>query len=119
MALMTSALLGSLVLQLGVVAESDLKVARKVLCYHLLTGNRTIYDYEISDVHNKHAIDWSQYRGNVVLLVNVASFCTSTPQYLALNALQSKFKDFRVLGVPCNQFALVSNHLRSLRHYSE
>jgi len=50
------------------------QVARKVLCYHSLTGNRTIYDYEISDVHGKHAVDWSRYRGNVVLLVNVASF---------------------------------------------
>jgi len=74
MALMTSTLLGSLVLQLGVATESDHKAVRKVLCYHSLTGNRTIYDYEINDVHNKHAIDWSQYRGNVVLLVNVASF---------------------------------------------
>jgi len=74
MALMTSALLGSLVLQLSVAAESDHKVARKVLCYHSLTGNRTIYDYEIGDVHDKNAIDWSRYRGNVVLLVNVASF---------------------------------------------
>jgi len=55
-------------------AETDRKVARKVLCYHSLTGNRTIYDYAINDVHDKHAIDWSQYLGNVVLLVNVASF---------------------------------------------
>ena len=75
MALMTSALVVSLVLPLGAAAsESDHKAVRKVLCYHSLTGNRTIYDYEINDVHDKHAVDWSQYRGNVVLLVNVASF---------------------------------------------
>ena len=57
-----------------VAAESDHKAARKVPCYHSLTGNRTIYDYQIGDVHNKHPINWSQYLGKVVLLVNVASF---------------------------------------------
>ena len=73
---MMLALLGFAVVQLAasVAAETDHKAARKVLCYHSLTGNRTIYDYEINDVHDKHAVDWSQYVGNVVLLVNVASF---------------------------------------------
>jgi len=72
MALTVLALLGSL----GCASEAatDHKVARKVLCYHSLTGNRTIYDYEIADVHDKQTIDWSLYRGNVVLLANVASF---------------------------------------------
>jgi len=73
----SAALLGSLVVQLAegrAESESDHKAARKVLCYHSLTGNRTIYDYEITDVHDRRPIDWSDYRGNVVLLVNVASF---------------------------------------------
>ena len=46
----------------------------KVLCYHSLSGNRSIYDYEIGDVHGKQVLDWTSYRGSVVLLVNVASF---------------------------------------------
>jgi len=69
MALTVLALLGSL--GCASAAESD---PRKVLCYHSLTDNRTIYDYEIADVHDKQTIDWSLYRGSVVLLVVVASF---------------------------------------------
>jgi len=46
----------------------------EVLCYHSLTGNRSIYDYEIDDVHGAKPLDWSLYRGSVVLVVNVASF---------------------------------------------
>jgi glutathione peroxidase len=45
-------------------------------------------------------------KGQVSLLVNVASFCGLTPQYTGLEALQQKYKDrgFSVVGVPCNQF---------------
>jgi glutathione peroxidase len=46
------------------------------------------------------------YRGNVLLVVNVASECGLTPQYAGLQALYDEFKDrkFSVLGFPCNQF---------------
>jgi len=76
MSTIKSTFLGLVIVQLAasVAAESDHKAPRKVLCYHSLTGNRTIYDYEMIDVHDKHLIDWSQYRGSVLLLVNVASF---------------------------------------------
>ncbi|WP_432397136.1 glutathione peroxidase [Pseudarthrobacter sp. L19] len=51
--------------------------------------------------------DFGRYRGQVVLVVNVASQCGFTPQYAGLQALHNKFEDegFTVLGVPCNQFA--------------
>ena len=47
------------------------------------------------------------YRGQVVMVVNVASRCGLTPQYEKLEALQREFGDrgFTVLGFPCNQFA--------------
>lgn len=47
------------------------------------------------------------YRGQAVLLVNVASECGLTPQYAGLERLQKEYGDrgFTVLGVPCNQFA--------------
>jgi len=61
------------VLQLAA-CQTDHKASRKVLCYHSLTGNRTVYDYEIADAHDKQLIDWSQYRDLVLLIVNVASF---------------------------------------------
>ncbi|MGW2085147.1 glutathione peroxidase [Streptomyces sp. NPDC001880] len=49
----------------------------------------------------------ADYRGKVVLLVNVASKCGLTPQYAGLVKLQNEYADrgFTVLGVPCNQFA--------------
>lgn len=51
--------------------------------------------------------DFRRFRGQVVLVVNVASQCGFTPQYAGLQALHNKFEDegFTVLGVPCNQFA--------------
>jgi len=64
-------LLGAL---LVVSAETDHKAARKAFCYHSRTGNRTIYDYEIKDAHQKKLIDWNQYANEVVLIINVASF---------------------------------------------
>jgi hypothetical protein len=56
------------------VGHNDWKDAKKVMCYHSLSGNHSIYDYAINDVHNQKPIDWSLYRGNIVLVVNVASF---------------------------------------------
>ncbi|MEH0544991.1 glutathione peroxidase [Streptomyces sp. B21-105] len=48
----------------------------------------------------------SQYTGQVVLVVNVASKCGLTPQYTGLERLQERYagRGFTVLGVPCNQF---------------
>jgi glutathione peroxidase len=49
----------------------------------------------------------SQFEGQAVLVVNVASKCGLTPQYEGLENLQKRFggRGFTVLGVPCNQFA--------------
>lgn len=53
------------------------------------------------------ATDFGRFKGDVVLVVNVASECGFTSQYSGLEALYNKFRDqgFHVLGVPCNQFA--------------
>ena len=50
--------------------------------------------------------DLSEYRGKVLLVVNVASRCGFTPQYTGLQQLHEKYRDrgFLVLGFPCNQF---------------
>lgn len=50
--------------------------------------------------------DLSEYRGKVLLVVNVASRCGFTPQYAGLQALHRKYGDrgLAVLGFPCNQF---------------
>ena len=50
--------------------------------------------------------DWSDFSGNSLLIVNVASKCGHTPQYAGLENLYEKYRDrgFSVSGVPCNQF---------------
>ena len=46
------------------------------------------------------------YRGQVLVIVNVASQCGFTPQYTGLENLYRKYhsKGFSVLGFPCDQF---------------
>lgn len=48
----------------------------------------------------------SDFRGKVLLIVNVASKCGFTPQYQGLQQLYARFRDqgFEVLGFPCDQF---------------
>jgi glutathione peroxidase len=49
----------------------------------------------------------AEYKGKVVLIVNVASKCGLTRQYKALEETYRKYKDrgFVVIGFPCNDFA--------------
>jgi glutathione peroxidase len=52
------------------------------------------------------ACDLSQYKGKVVLIVNVASRCGYTGQYSGLQKLYDAYKDkgLVVLGFPANEF---------------
>ncbi len=64
-----------------------------------------IYDIEITKLSGEKTT-LEAYKGQVLVIVNVASHCGFTPQYKGLEALYRKFKDrgFSVLGFPCNQF---------------
>ena len=55
---------------------------------------------------NNEKITFDHFKGNVLLIVNVASKCGFTKQYKALQKLQDKYasKGFKVLGFPCNDF---------------
>lgn len=66
---------------------------------------RTLYDFELKDIAN-NVLPLGNFTGQVVLIVNVASKCGLTPQYVSLQALYRKYKDqgLVILGIPCNQF---------------
>ena len=62
-------------------------------------------DFKMDSIDGK-PVDLSKYKGNVVLIVNVASKCGYTPQYKSLESVYSKYKDkgLAVLGFPANEF---------------
>lgn len=67
--------------------------------------NENIYDLPFLD-SKKNSITLSDYRGKVILVVNVASKCGFTPQYEGLEKIYQAYKnkDFIIVGFPCNQF---------------
>lgn len=66
----------------------------------------TIYDFKALDNKGKE-LDFAQFEGKVLMIVNTASKCGFTPQYDGLEALNKKYKDqgLVIIGFPCDQFA--------------
>jgi glutathione peroxidase len=64
-----------------------------------------IYDFEVTTISGERQ-RLEAYRGQVLLIVNVASKCGFTPQYTGLEALYRKYHPqfFTILGFPCDQF---------------
>jgi glutathione peroxidase len=62
-------------------------------------------DFQMKSIEGQD-VDLSKYKGEVLLIVNVASKCGLTPQYEQLEAVYSKYKDkgLEVLGFPANEF---------------
>lgn len=67
---------------------------------------KTVYDFNAKTIDGEE-ISLDKYKGNVLLIVNVAGNCGFTKQYAGLQKLYEAYKDqgFYVLGFPCNQFA--------------
>ncbi|GAC1517916.1 MAG: glutathione peroxidase [Acidimicrobiales bacterium] len=65
----------------------------------------TLFDAPISTLAGEPT-SLDRYRGQALLLVNVASKCGLTPQYEGLERLHERYagRGFSVLGFPCNQF---------------
>ena len=65
----------------------------------------TVHDFTVNDIEGK-PVALARFKGEVLLIVNVASQCGFTPQYKGLEGLQEKYhgRGFDVLGFPCNQF---------------
>lgn len=62
-------------------------------------------DIPLKDINGKDT-SLAAYKGKVLLIVNVASKCGYTKQYIPLEATYQKYKSqgLAVLGFPCNQF---------------
>ena len=65
----------------------------------------TVYDFTARAIDGSER-SLSDYRGQPLLIVNVASRCGFTPQYAGLEALYRKHakEGLVVLGFPCDQF---------------
>lgn len=79
--------------------------ALAMLIFTGCSKKQSIYDISVKDIDGKE-VSMSQYKGNVLLIVNVASKCGLTPQYEGLETLYQKYKDqgLEILAFPCNQF---------------
>ena len=66
----------------------------------------SLYQIRVEDINN-NTVEFEQYKGKVLLIVNTATKCFFTPQYEGLQSLYNKFhnRGFEVLDFPCNQFA--------------
>ncbi|OGU59619.1 MAG: glutathione peroxidase [Ignavibacteria bacterium GWF2_33_9] len=66
---------------------------------------KSIYDFQVEDIKG-NTINLSDYKGKVLVFVNVASLCGFTPHYAGLEELYEQYKDqgLVILGFPCNQF---------------
>lgn len=69
------------------------------------TSMHSIYDFTVKDIDGNE-VKLDRYKGNVVLIVNVASKCGFTSQYEGLQEIYAKYKElgFVVLGFPANNF---------------
>lgn len=62
----------------------------------------SFFNYKTHDLDRKSLISFSKYKGYVCLVVNLATFCDYTNQYLGLNRLQNKYskKSFKLSVFP-------------------
>tara|TARA_B100001121_G_C18404539_1_gene487088 strand:+ start:132 stop:683 length:552 start_codon:yes stop_codon:yes gene_type:complete len=68
-------------------------------------NSKNFFDFSLNDI-NDEKLEMSSFKGNPILLVNVASYCGFTNQYKELQLLYDKYKNkgLIVIGLPSNQF---------------
>jgi glutathione peroxidase len=75
------------------------------LLFTVAPTSKSVYDFTMKDIDGK-SVPLSNYKGKVLLIVNVASMCGNTPQYKDLQALYKKYnsRGLEILGFPANNF---------------
>lgn len=64
----------------------------------------SFYDISVRDSKGRE-INFSDYKGKYILIVNVASECGYTPQYAQLQELYKQYnKSLEIIACPCNDF---------------
>ena len=64
----------------------------------------SIYDFKVKSLEGKE-VDFTQFKGQKLLIVNTASKCGLTPQYADLEKLHEQYgSKIKVLGFPANNF---------------
>lgn len=70
----------------------------------MIPSASSLYDFKIASLDGK-TIDFSQYKGKTLLIVNTASECGYTPQYADLQKLHEAYgSKVVILGFPANNF---------------
>ncbi|MBD0331918.1 MAG: glutathione peroxidase [Chitinophagaceae bacterium] len=81
-----------------------MKTLLLVLSLAVAISGTSIYDFKVTALDGKE-IDFSQFKGKKILIVNTASQCGNTPQYADLQKLYEKYKSKLVIvGFPANNF---------------
>lgn len=77
----------------------------RMLCVAYHSIMKSIYDFSAIAIDGQ-PVELAEFRGKVMLIVNVASHCSFTVQYAGLESLYQKYKEsgLVVLGFPCGQF---------------
>ena len=70
-----------------------------------LYAGSSLYSFTLNSIDGK-PLPLADYKGKVILVVNVASRCGFTPQYTALESIYEQYKHhgFVILGFPANNF---------------
>ena len=83
----------------------SLWIAGAALCLLSCNNAPSIYDFK-AESNAGEEVNFADYKGKVLLIVNTASKCGFTPQYDGLEELSKKYNDkgLVVIGFPCDQF---------------
>jgi len=67
----------------------------------------SVHQFSVDALDGKN-VSMDRYAGKVLMIVNVATFCAYTEQYLDFNPLANKYNNqgLQIAGFPCNQFAM-------------